>query len=55
MFDHDYELEKRYHPENFGDCPDIKKITFLDKKGKITLEFGKIGNGKFKYGMKKHK
>ncbi len=57
MFNHDFELEKRYHPENFdiAEGEDVTKITVFNKNGKKVLEYGKIGKGKFKFGIKKYK
>ena len=49
---YDQEIEKRYHPENFEDA---QKVTVFDEKGNKKLEFGKIGRGKFKYGIKRYK
>lgn len=35
--------------------PTKRKVTIFDKKGKKKLEFGLIGKGRFKYGIKKYK
>ena len=48
---YDHEIEKRGHPENFEDA---EKITVLGEKGKKLLEIGKVGRGKFKYGIKRY-
>ncbi len=50
---YDQEIEKRAHPENFFE--DAEKVTVFDEKGKKKLEIGKIGRGKFKYGIKRYK
>lgn len=49
---YDSEIEKKYHQENFEDA---QKVTVFDKKGNKKLEFGKIGRGKFKYGLRRFK
>lgn len=53
---YDQEIEKMMHPENFDDLANVEKMTvYHPDSGKKKLEIGKIGKGKFKYGIRRHK
>lgn len=57
MIDHDFELEKHYHPENFQtDAEEEESIRLADeeeKERKMTERMDRIEDQKFRWGEPK--